>query len=53
MNLKSIPLLFILTQILWAGNIKTKNIILITLDGIRWENLFTGADEDLYQIKIM
>ncbi len=51
MNLKSIPLLFILTQILWAGNIKTKNVILITLDGIRWEDLFTGADEDLYQNK--
>ena len=51
MNLKIISLLFILNQILWANNLKTKNIILITLDGVRWEDLFTGADEELYQNK--
>ncbi len=28
-------------------NLKTKNVILITTDGFRWQDLFTGADPDL------
>lgn len=27
--------------------LKTENIILITLDGVRWEDLFYGADEKI------
>jgi hypothetical protein len=29
------------------GNLKTENVILVTLDGIRWQEMFTGADETL------
>ncbi|WP_115375568.1 sulfatase-like hydrolase/transferase [Adhaeribacter pallidiroseus] len=31
--------------------LKTENIILITLDGFRWRELFTGADKDLISEK--
>lgn len=27
------------------GQLKTKNVILITLDGFRWQEVFTGADQ--------
>ncbi|HEY5692124.1 MAG TPA: hypothetical protein VIS49_11750 [Cyclobacteriaceae bacterium] len=26
------------------GQLKTENVILITLDGFRWQEVFTGAD---------
>ena len=29
------------------AKLKTKNVILITLDGIRWQEIFTGADSTL------
>jgi len=28
-----------------AAELKTKNVILITFDGLRWQEMFTGADE--------
>jgi hypothetical protein len=28
-----------------AAELKTKNVILITLDGLRWQEVFTGAEE--------
>ena len=31
--------------------LKTENVILITVDGFRWRELFTGADEDLIRNK--
>ncbi|QNF35454.1 alkaline phosphatase family protein [Adhaeribacter swui] len=31
--------------------LKTENVILITLDGFRWRELFTGADEDFISEK--
>ena len=39
-------LLFIfLPFISWSqNNLKTENVFLITLDGLRWQELFTGAD---------
>ncbi|HEU5123330.1 MAG TPA: alkaline phosphatase family protein, partial [Verrucomicrobiae bacterium] len=30
-----------------AAELKTRNVILITTDGFRWQELFTGADPDL------
>jgi membrane-anchored protein YejM (alkaline phosphatase superfamily) len=38
-----LPLLPLLAQ----KELKTENVILITLDGFRWRELFTGADPDL------
>lgn len=42
----------ILAALLFADNLsaaelKTENVILITTDGFRWQDLFTGADPDL------
>jgi Metalloenzyme superfamily len=34
-----------------AQEVKTENIILITLDGYRWQELFGGADEELINNK--
>ncbi|QMU30852.1 alkaline phosphatase family protein [Adhaeribacter radiodurans] len=31
--------------------LKTENVVLVTLDGFRWRELFTGADEDLISEK--
>lgn len=32
----------------WAqGSLKTENVILVTLDGLRWQELYTGADAKL------
>lgn len=33
------------------NKLKTENVILITLDGFRWRELFTGADQDLISDK--
>jgi hypothetical protein len=30
---------------------KTKNVVLIVLDGVRWQETFTGADESLLNEK--
>jgi hypothetical protein len=32
-------------------SLKTRNIILVTLDGLRWQEVFTGADADLIRNK--
>lgn len=29
------------------GQVKTENVVLVTLDGLRWQELFSGADETL------
>jgi hypothetical protein len=34
-----------------AQNAKTENIIIITLDGFRWQEVFNGADEELINNK--
>src|SRR4030095_3013538 len=34
-----------------AQNAKTENVIIITLDGYRWQEVFTGADEELINNK--
>lgn len=37
-------LLLIVAQLVAAQKLKTENIFIITLDGFRWQELFTGAD---------
>jgi len=34
-----------------AADRRTKNVILVTLDGLRWQEVFTGADESLLNAK--
>ncbi|MHC4995584.1 MAG: phosphoglyceromutase, partial [Planctomycetota bacterium] len=34
-----------------ADELKTRNVILITLDGLRWQELFGGADAELLNNK--
>src|SRR4030095_2137345 len=34
-----------------AQNAKTENVIIITLDGFRWQEVFSGADEELINNK--
>jgi len=46
-----------LAVVLWAAtavaaDLKTKNVVLITTDGLRWQELFTGAEEELIDKKI-
>jgi hypothetical protein len=39
--------LMVFTVCVQAAELKTKNVILITLDGLRWQEVFTGAEEQL------
>lgn len=47
----SIFLIFIITCYWGMGQNKTENIILITIDGCRWQEVFTGADSILIRTK--
>jgi hypothetical protein len=40
-------LLSLLASLAGAQELKTRNVILITTDGLRWQELFTGAEKDL------
>lgn len=51
---KQILLIFILTislQHLFAQNHKTQNVVIVTLDGFRWQELYRGADSALINSK--
>src|SRR5262249_33954804 len=45
------PILFVLGFIFFTGvnsqHRKTENVILITLDGMRWQEIFSGAEKRL------
>ena len=45
-----LPLLLIIT-IGWSQTERSPKIILITLDGVRWQELFTGADPGLISLE--
>ena len=48
--MKKLTLLFIaacLSTSLYAQEHKTKNIVIVTLDGFRWQELYRGADSAL------
>lgn len=52
-NLKLLPftfLLLIVTNHVY-GQLKTENIFIITIDGLRWQELFMGADKELISNK--
>lgn len=44
-------LLFLLPEISLCQNAKTENLFIITLDGFRWQELYTGADSTLLMTK--
>mgnify|MGYP001074152024 CR=1 FL=1 len=35
-----------------AADLKTRNVVLITTDGLRWQEVFTGAEKDLIDKKV-
>ena len=39
--------LFVLVPLAFSGAGKTENVILVTYDGLRWQEVFSGADEAL------
>jgi hypothetical protein len=50
MKYSIIVLLILLTPSLMAQQLKTKNVIIVTLDGYRWQELYKGADPDILKI---
>jgi hypothetical protein len=44
-SIATLTLLIGLTSLTTAAELKTKNVFLITTDGLRWEEVFTGAEE--------
>ena len=45
-----ISLLFLMVcSSIFAQDLKTKNVILITLDGLRWQEVFSGADSSILE----
>lgn len=40
-----------ISNVLGQTNLQTKNLIVVTLDGLRWQEVFTGADPDLINNK--
>jgi hypothetical protein len=40
-------LILIIPLTCFASDLKTENVLLITLDGLRWQELFSGADDQL------
>src|SRR5262245_26443856 len=51
--MKSILIIFFLSFFIMsnAQDEKTENVIVITLDGYRWQEVFSGADEELINTK--
>jgi len=43
----SLSLIFLIYGLQSYAQVKTKNLVLITLDGLRWEEVFGGADSNL------
>jgi hypothetical protein len=39
--------LITITALVFAGSLETQNIVLVTVDGVRWQEVFTGADQNL------
>ena len=47
MNKLYLVSLFVLIGYLGSAQSKTENIVIVTLDGMRWQELFGGADSVL------
>jgi hypothetical protein len=50
-NLILVLLAFAFSSALHAQPLKTKNVVIITLDGLRWQELYRGADSALINSK--
>jgi hypothetical protein len=50
-KLSLVLLTFVILPQLFAQNHKTQNIIIVTLDGFRWQELYRGADSTLINSK--
>jgi hypothetical protein len=50
-NLTFILVILFISSSLIKGQNKTENIIIITLDGFRWNEVFSGADPDLLDLE--
>src|SRR5207248_438761 len=46
-KLKSLVIVFLLLVAAHASAGKTENVIIMTIDGMRWQEIFTGADSAL------
>ena len=51
MKIKSLLLLLLITGTSYAQQHKTKNEIIVLMDGYRWKELFRGADSSLLFVK--
>jgi hypothetical protein len=51
MKLKFLLILFLVVQAASAQTTKTKNVVLISIDGYRWQEIFKGADSALLKNK--
>ncbi|MBT2619897.1 sulfatase-like hydrolase/transferase [Chryseobacterium sp. ISL-6] len=51
MKTKFFLIFMLFAQLAGAQNTKTKNIVLISIDGYRWQEIFKGADSSLLQNK--
>lgn len=51
MKLRLLALFLILSGTTFGQSTKTKNIIFISIDGYRWQEMFHGADSSLLKIK--
>ena len=51
MKFRLVFLLLLFTGSVFAQGRKTKNIVFISIDGYRWEEIFRGADSSLLRIK--
>jgi hypothetical protein len=54
-SLISLLLLFVsapaFAQSTGPGNLKTKNLVIVTIDGFRWQEVYRGAEKDLLENK--
>lgn len=50
---KGTAIIFLLMgfQLIAGAQLKTENVVLITIDGLRWQELFMGADPDIIKSK--
>jgi len=49
--MRNIILLLALASLLPAADYKTQNLVLVTVDGLRWQEVFSGIDPELMQLK--
>ena len=48
-RLFGVALLAVVTAVVSHAQAPARNVILITIDGLRWQEFFTGADRDYFK----